>query len=121
MTLLMTTRPFFAYIVDTTWTTWYDFGARRRDEQLRGYQGNRSSGGLGKMGDSRFTILIVPNAKASCRKIKITSGTIFFAFIVLAILGTISVGTILHYLRIQNQAELIRHENSQLRASLQES
>ncbi len=73
------------------------------------------------MGDSRFTILIVPNANASCRKIKISSQTISYALIVLAILGAIGLGTIAYYLRIYNQAQAIRRENAVLKASLKES
>lgn len=73
------------------------------------------------MGDSRFTILVVPNANASLRKFKISSVTLFYAIIVLAIFAAIGVGTILQYLRIQKQAEAVRKENSELRASLKKS
>jgi murein DD-endopeptidase MepM/ murein hydrolase activator NlpD len=73
------------------------------------------------MGDSRFTILVVPNANASLRKFKISSVTLFYAIIVLAIFGAIGVGTILQYLRIQKQAEAVRKENDELRANLKKS
>ena len=73
------------------------------------------------MGDSRFTILVVPNANASLRKFKISSVTLFYAFIVLAIFAAIGVGTILQYLRIQKQAEAAHKENAELRASLKKS
>ena len=73
------------------------------------------------MDNSRFTILIVPNTKASCRKIKICSRTIYYAFIVLAIFAAVGIGTILHYVRINKQADSIREENASLKASLQES
>ena len=73
------------------------------------------------MGDSRFTILIVPNAKASCRKIKISSLTIFYAFIILAVFGSVGVGTILYYLKIYRNAQTVRQENVVLKANLKKS
>ena len=73
------------------------------------------------MGDSRFTILVVPNANASLRKFKISSVTLFYAIIVLAIFAAIGVGTILQYLKIQKQAEAVRKENAELRANLKKS
>ena len=73
------------------------------------------------MGDSRFTILIVPNAKSSCRKIKISSLTIFYAFIILAAVGSAGVGTIVYYLKIYRNAQAVRQENVVLHASLKES
>jgi murein DD-endopeptidase MepM/ murein hydrolase activator NlpD len=73
------------------------------------------------MADSRFIILVVPNANASLRKFKISSVTLFYAIIVLAIFAAIGVGTILQYLRIQDQTEAVRKENAELRASLKKS
>jgi murein DD-endopeptidase MepM/ murein hydrolase activator NlpD len=73
------------------------------------------------MADSRFTILIVPNAKSSCRKIKISSRNILYAFIILAAFGSIGVGTILYYLEIYRNAQAVRQENVALKARLQES
>ena len=73
------------------------------------------------MVDSRFTILIVPNAKASCRKVKISSRTLLYAFIILAVFGALGVGTILHYVRIFRQAQAATQENEELKASLKES
>ena len=100
--------------VDTVLTTWYDFGARRPSGGI--YRGI-SSGGSGKMGDRRFTILIVPDAKSSCRKIKISSLTIFYAFIILAAVGSAGVGTIVYYLKIYRNAQAVRQENVVLQAS----
>lgn len=73
------------------------------------------------MGDARFTILIVANARSSCRKIKISSRTLFYAFLLLAAFGSIGVGTIFYYLKLYRQAQIVQHENRALKANLKES
>jgi murein DD-endopeptidase MepM/ murein hydrolase activator NlpD len=88
------------------------------------YKGNNGYGGFDKMGDSRFTILIVPSDRSELRKFKVKSKYISYGIILLAILCTLGVGTILHYLKVARQAqavEKVQKENATLRASLEKS
>ena len=76
------------------------------------------------MAEQRYTIIIVPGAGTTLRKLRISSRVVSYVFISLACLVVVGLGTIVHHVKVFKQAQTlqkIEQENAQLKASLKQS
>jgi murein DD-endopeptidase MepM/ murein hydrolase activator NlpD len=74
--------------------------------------------------DGRYTIVIVPHSRSHLRKIQINPRHISYVFVSLAVLALVSVGMMVHYVKLYRQAlklENVQIQNVQLKASLEQS
>src|SRR5262245_42350465 len=76
------------------------------------------------MPDQRYTIIIVPHASSTLRKLHLSARFIFSVLIGLAVVLLAGIGTMIHYVKLNLDAknyQRIQQDNDQLKASLAES